>query len=154
MMNMEDLVALFEQIAGQESTGEGDNEPTTTNVRVGERIERLEGKLDDISSLLAQVMGMGEGQVPPGGGGAMPPGAESGEVDPGLLSALGGGGAGMPPGGPMGAEGEPMPPEMAGGMPPPQAMPGGPGMVAAAAEGRPKLSVQSISKMAAQLRRK
>jgi hypothetical protein len=161
MMGMEDLVALFEQVAGQEGTGEGDNEPTTTNVRIGERLERLEGKMDDIASMLSQIMGLGEGGAPPGEGGAMPPGMEAGAVPPELMAALGGGG--MPPEGMMPPQGAGMPPEAAAGMPPPMAPPGAPGMppggMAAAAaveadEGITKTSAKKIADIAARLRRK
>lgn len=152
-VNMEDLVALFEQIAGQEGTGEGDNEPTTTNVRIGERLERLEGKLDDMVSLLSQVMGIGGpgGEPPAAEGGAMPP---EGDVPPDLMAALGGG---APPG--MAPEGVPMDPAMAGGMPTPQAMPG-PGMQVQASddtgdEDAPaQSSAMSIATLATQLRKK
>jgi hypothetical protein len=128
---MEDLVGLFEQIAGS-GGGQGDNEPTTTNMKLGERLEAIESKVDDIASMLAQVMGLGgEGSgAPPGEAGSMPP---EGELPPELLAALGGG-AGAPI---VGAEGAPMPPEMAGGMPPPEALPGGmpPGMMPGGAPG-------------------
>jgi hypothetical protein len=160
VVNMEDLVSLFEQIAGQEGTGEGDNEPTTTNVRIGERMERLEGKIDDLSSMLAQIMGLGGGGgAPPGEGGAMAPGGEEGAVDPGLLAAMGGG-AGGPP---MPPEGAPMPPEMAAGMPAPMAPPGAPPIPPgammpqagnAADEGITKRSAMKIGALAAQLRKK
>ena len=161
VMSMEDLVSLFEQIQGQEGSGEGDNEPTTTNVRIGERMERLEGKIDDLASMLAQVMGLGgEGGPPPGEGGAMPPGGEMGGVDPALLAQLGG----VPPGGPpMETVGAPMPPEMAAGMPPPMAPPGAPPMPPGAMmpqagneadEGITKRSAMKIGALVAKLRKK
>lgn len=161
-INMEDLVALFEQISGQEGSGEGDNEPTTTNVAVGKKVDDLVQKVDDMASMLAQIMGIGgggPGGPPPGEGGAMPPGGE-GEVPPELLSQLEGGGA--PP---MGPEGAPMDPAMAGGMPQPMAMPGGPpgmppggGMMQQAGdeadEGITKRSAMKIGELAAKLRKK
>jgi len=166
-MSMEDLVALFEQIQGQAGTGEGDNEPTTTNVKLGEKLERVEGKLDEIASMLGQLMGLGGeggGMPPPGEGGAMPPGMDAGQVPPELMAALGAGGDGMPPPGGIPSEGAPMDPAMAGGMPPPM-IPGGmppggppPGMMPQAGavddSGMTKRSAMAIGKLAAKLRKR
>jgi len=167
-MSMEDLVALFEQIQGQEGTGEGDNEPTTTNVKLGEKMERIEGKMDEIASMLGQLMGVGgEGGSPPGEAGAMPPGMEGGMPPPELMAALGGGG--MSPG--MAPEGVPMDPAMAGGMPspmvpgggmppggPPPGMPPGGGMMPQAGakddSGITKRSAMAIGALAAKLRKR
>jgi hypothetical protein len=149
-VNMEDLVALFEQISNA-GTGEGDNEPTTTNVRIGERLERLEGKMDDLASLLTQVMGIGGqggGEPPAAEGGAMPP---EGEIPPDLMAALGGG---APPG--MAPEGMPMDPSMAGGMPEPQAMPGMQVQASDATEPEgapPQRSAMKLAALAMQLRK-
>lgn len=148
VVNLEDLVSLFQQVAGA-GGGQGDNEPTTTNVSLGKRLDSLEGKIDELGSLLASLTGAppGGGEVPPGAAGAAP------EVPPELLAQLGAGAAPMPPDA-MAAGGMPMDPSMMGGAPMPPAgmappMPP-PGMAVSASDKR--ASTYSLAKLAAMLR--
>jgi len=148
VVNIEDLVALFQQIAGA-GGGQGDNEPTTTNVSLGKRLDALEGKIDELGSLLASLTG-----APPGGGGEVPPGAAGAapEIPPELMAQLGAGAAPMPPDA-MATGGIPMDPSMMGGAPmPPAGMapPMPPGMAVSASDKR--AATYSLAKLAAMLR--
>lgn len=148
VVNLEDLVSLFQQVAGA-GGGQGDNEPTTTNVLLGKRLDALEGKIDELGSLLASLTGSppGGSAVPPGAAGAAP------EVPPELLAQLGAGAAPMPPDA-MAAGGMPMDPSMMGAPPMPPAgmappMPP-PGMAVSASDKR--ASTYSLAKLAAMLK--
>jgi hypothetical protein len=108
------LVELFQQIASEMGPNEAMSVPTKTNEEIGQRLDSVEGKLDEIGGLLAQVMG-GAAPMPPDpgmGAAGIPAGPEA--MPPDLAAAMAGGG--MPP--------EAMPPAagLGAGMPPP---PGG-----------------------------
>jgi hypothetical protein len=131
-VTLDDLLALFEQIAGAGGGGgEGAPNEGTSSVGMGKRIDALETKIDDLKSLLETLTGGGGGGEggAPGEAGAMPGGEDASmmppleSMPPGLESALGGGGE-------MGA---PMSPDMAAGQATPM-VPGG-GMVASASGG-------------------
>ena len=147
-VSLEDLLALFQEIAAQGSGG-APNEGESS-VGMGQRLDALESKLDDLKSMLEALTGGGappaEGAGVAGAGdmGAMPP---LDPLPPGLEGALGAGGGG----GEMGA---PMSPDMAAGQAMPM-VPGG-GMTAEASDGdgmEKRSKAFQVSELVAKLRR-
>lgn len=147
VVNLNDLVALFQQVAqssapGGQGANESLHEPTTTNTQIGDRLDVLEKKIDLIGELLSQLMG-----AEPSGGAVAPPGA------------------GMSPEAVMGAPAEAggVPPEALAGAPgaigvgaapetqTPPVMPPPPGMTVAASE---RQQSAAIAEMALKLRHK
>jgi hypothetical protein len=148
-VSAEDLLALFQEIAKSVGGGGAPNEGASS-VGMGERIDALETKLDDLKSMLEGLTGGGGGGMPgaaPAGDAGVLPG--EGDMPPldqmpaGLESALAGG----PP---MGGG---MDPAMAAGQPTPSLPGGGMGVSASSGNGIQKKAFE-VSELVAKLRSK
>ena len=149
VIGAEEFMQVIQEVAGQLAGADGANEGRSS-VGMDKRLDALEGKIDDLTSMLGAALGIPSGAAsPPGEAGAMP----GGEMPPGLEAAIAGGAApeaGMAPPG----MGEPMPPWAAAGQPPPM-LPGGGGMTAMASAGSTKegSAALKISELATALRK-